>query len=475
MQHSIAPITVNLTNIKTSFDFAKCFLFVALAFYVSSFGSAAISFVSVFLAIFAFTGKTPMRAFVTVFLIYLLVAGNPFIITAKPFLLGMARYVSIAAIAFKSYLYFYNHPKRQKIFNQAKGALIPLGIFVFIAICTSVLANWYLHISLLKATQFFVFVSSLILFRLSIDRESGEKLYVWCLAILAFIILSSLFHYLVNPYSVYYVDEWEPGKFINTDLFCGIIYHPQSLGLVAVFTIAHSFKLLFDSKSFSVKLLIFILCGISFYFITLTQSRTSLFAVVFLITSTSFKNIFFNNIADRNIAKRRRKNTLNFLSGGIFICILGLALKGKVILGFITELLFKYSTYRVSFTDLFYSRMNNINNSWEAFLASPIFGEGFGVEKSAKFIESAGLFTAPSEKCFIPTAILHELGIIGAVAFIYFLVSITIWASRYKHGNFIFLMYTFILINFGEYIIFSIGGAGCLGWLILSSSLSESN
>jgi hypothetical protein len=117
--------------------------------------------------------------------------------------------------------------------------------------------------------------------------------------------------------------------------------------------------------------------------------------------------------------------------------------------------------------------MFNIQNSWEAFLASPIFGEGFGVEKSAKFVESAGLFTAPSEKCFIPTAILHELGIIGAAAFIYLLFSVTIWSWRYRYINFIFLLYAFILVNFGEYIFFSIGGAGCLGWLILTSSLSD--
>ena len=106
-------------------------------------------------------------------------------------------------------------------------------------------------------------------------------------------------------------------------------------------------------------------------------------------------------------------------------------------------------------------------------MKSPIFGEGFGVEKSAKFVESATMFTAPSEKCFIPTAILHELGIIGAIAFIYFLISITMWAIRKKYVNFVFLLYGFILINFGEYIFFSIGGAGCLGWLVVSSSLAN--
>ena len=244
---------MNLNNIKISSDFAKCFLFVVLVFYISTIGSAAISCVSVFLAAFAFTGKTPLRSFVTVFLIYLLVAGNPYIITSKPFLLGMARYISIAAVAFKSYTYFYNHPNRQKIFNRAKGMLIPLGIFMFIVICTSILANWYLHISLLKASQFFVFVSSLILFRLSIDKVMEEKLYMWCLTVLSFILLASLYQSIVSPYSVLYVDEWAPGKFINTGLFCGIIYHPQSFGLVCVFTIVVVEILTTDGINFSAR------------------------------------------------------------------------------------------------------------------------------------------------------------------------------------------------------------------------------
>ena len=136
-------------------------------------------------------------------------------------------------------------------------------------------------------------------------------------------------------------------------------------------------------------------------------------------------------------------------------------------------LVFKFSTYRLSFFDLFYSRIDFIQNSWEAFLRSPIYGEGFGVEKSAKFVQLATMFTAPSEKCFIPTAILHELGIIGAVAFIYFLISVTMWAARKQYINFIFLLYGFIFINFGEYIFFSIGGAGCLAWLTLGSSLAN--
>ena len=150
-----------LKNKAYLLDYFKYFVSTALIFYISSFGSAAISLVSVGLIIFAFSGRSPFRAYIAAFIIYLLVAGNPAFIGAKPFLLGLARYLSVAAIAFKSYSFFYTHPDRSSISNKVKGFYAPLLIFIIVALLASLLSNWYLHISLLKAAQFFIFVSSL--------------------------------------------------------------------------------------------------------------------------------------------------------------------------------------------------------------------------------------------------------------------------------------------------------------------------
>ena len=99
-------------------DYFKYLISIILIFYVSSFGTAGISLVSVGLIIYAFTGKTPLRAYISIFIVYLLVAGNPALIISKPITLALARYLSIAAIAFKSYSYFLNHPRREFIFNN---------------------------------------------------------------------------------------------------------------------------------------------------------------------------------------------------------------------------------------------------------------------------------------------------------------------------------------------------------------------
>lgn len=454
-------------------DYFKYLISIALIFYVSSFGYAGISLVSIGLIIYAFSGRTPLRSYIAIFIVYLLVAGNPAIIISKPIMLALARYLSIAAIAFKSYSYFLNHPRREFIFNNVKGFLIPLIVFMVVAILASFLSMWYVHISILKATQFFIFVSSLLLFTQSIDSRVSQKVYIFCLSVLSFIILASLWQSLVNPSVVYYIDEWSPGQFVNTGLFCGIIYHPQSFGLVCAFTVAHVLVKFFEIKSLLVKFAALFLIVTSIYFITLTQSRTALFALIFLVFCAFIRNLFFLKSVDIALRRRALKNATTALFSLGFFSLVALAVAGPVIIEFLEGLLFKFSTYRLSFIDLFYSRREFILNSWEAFLKSPIFGEGFGVEKSAKFVESATMFTAPSEKCFIPTAILHELGIIGAVAFIYFLISVTTWAIQKKHINFIFLLYGFILINFGEYIFFSIGGAGCLGWLSLGSTLAN--
>lgn len=454
-------------------DYFKYFISIALIFYVSSFGTAGISLVSIGLIIYAFTGKTPLRAYISIFTVYLLVAGNPALISSKPIMLALARYLSIGAIAFKSYSYFLNHPRREFIFNNVKGFLIPLTVFMVVAILASFLSMWYVHISILKAIQFYIFVSSILLFTQSIDSKLSQKVYIFCLSILSFIVLASLWQSLVNPSVVYYIDEWSPGKFVNTGLFCGIIYHPQSFGLVCAFTVAHVLVKYFEINSLLLKLSSLFLIVTSIYFITLTQSRTALFSLAFLASCAFLRNLFFLKSVHFFLRKRAFKNAITALSALFLIAIVGLAVSGPIILGFLEGLVFKFSTYRLSFFDLFYSRIDFIQNSWEAFLKSPIYGEGFGVEKSAKFVQSATMFTAPSEKCFIPTAILHELGIIGAVAFIYFLISVTMWATRKQYINFIFLLYGFIFINFGEYIFFSIGGAGCLAWLTLGSSLAN--
>ena len=454
-------------------DYFKYLVSIALIFSISSFGTAFISLVSVGLVFFAFSGKSPLRAYISVFIIYLLVAGNPAFIGSKPFLLGLARYLSIAAIAFKSYSFFFKHPKRNFIVNNVKGFYLPLVIFIMVALLASFLSNWYLHISLLKATQFFIFVSSLLLFTQSIDTRTSDKIYVWCLSMLSFIVLASFVQSLINPHSVSYIDEWSPGKFVNTGLFCGIIYHPQSFGVVCAFTVAHILVRFFQTKSLVLKIASLSLISLSVYLITLSQSRTALFALVFMVSCAFIRNLFFLNSIDLEVRKRSYKNAISALFSLGGLSIIALAVAGPLIFTYLEGLVFKFSIYRLSFIDLFYSRSEFILNSWDAFLKSPIFGEGFGVEKTAKFVQSATMFTAPSEKCFLPTAVLHELGVIGAIAFLYFIISATFWAVKKNHINFVFLLYGFILINFGEYIFFSIGGAGCLGWLVVSSSLAN--
>ena len=170
-------------------DYFKYLISITLIFYVSSLGTAGISLVSLGLIIYAFTGKTPLRAFISIFIVYLLVAGNTALIISKPIMLALARYLSIGAIAFKSYSYFLNHPRREFIFNNVKGFLIPLIVFMVVAILASFLSMWYVHISILKASQFFIFVSSLLLFTQSIDFRVSQKVYIFAYQ---FLVLSFL-------------------------------------------------------------------------------------------------------------------------------------------------------------------------------------------------------------------------------------------------------------------------------------------
>ena len=95
-----------------------------------------------------------------------------------------------------------------------------------------------------------------------------------------------------------------------------------------------------------------------------------------MVSCAFVRNLFFLKSIDITVRKRAYKNAISalFTLGGF--SVIALAVAGPMILSFLEGLVFKFSIYRLSFIDLFYSRSDFILNSWEAFLKSPIFGEG---------------------------------------------------------------------------------------------------
>jgi hypothetical protein len=113
-----------------------------------------------------------------------------------------------------------------------------------------------------------------------------------------------------------------------------------------------------------------------------------------------------------------------------------------------------------------------VEESWENFLSSPLTGINFGTSRDPYFVETATLLSAPTEKGFIITAVLEEIGLIGMAAFLGFLY-LMVW-RLWRDGNIIGLsvFVGFFILNFGEMTFFSLGGTGLFLWSMVGLAIA---
>ena len=126
------------------------------------------------------------------------------------------------------------------------------------------------------------------------------------------------------------------------------------------------------------------------------------------------------------------------------------------------------------------SRGAGITSEWRNFLARPLVGHGFGISPSPSFESTQILdpffglpLSAPSEKGFMPTAILEETGILGTLCLIPLLGSLIWLVSHRSDIATTWIFFTSILVNVGEMVFFSFGGIGLYTWLIMGWATSS--
>jgi hypothetical protein len=109
-------------------------------------------------------------------------------------------------------------------------------------------------------------------------------------------------------------------------------------------------------------------------------------------------------------------------------------------------------------------------NFWE----KPITGIGFGAPSDpirfARQLERGpyGIpLSASVEKGFMPTAVLEETGLIGAVLTIALLIFLFMPAVQHPDPTLFWVMATCLLLNLGEMVFFSVGGMGFFFWFVM--------
>jgi hypothetical protein len=110
-------------------------------------------------------------------------------------------------------------------------------------------------------------------------------------------------------------------------------------------------------------------------------------------------------------------------------------------------------------------------NFWE----NPLTGIGFGAPSDpvgfAQRIERGpyGIpVSASVEKGFMPTAVLEETGIVGALLTVVLLAFLFIPVLQHPDPTLFWVMTTCLFVNFGEMIFFSVGGMGFLLWFVMA-------
>ncbi len=252
----------------------------------------------------------------------------------------------------------------------------------------------------------------------------------------------------------------------------GLLNQPQALGIfMAPFAAwALTGVLLMKRRSTRLELWIGLLIGA---LIILSKARTAGFGAGAGVMVVMMSRV----IGGRRLgqAKLGKPVLIAVLACGVLAVLA--ATTGQVSKIF-TDYAYKGSAGKAqNLNEAFYeSRGGGALGEWNDFLQKPLLGNGFGVYPDGEF--PAGVtyidgipISAPIEKGFLPTAILQEGGLLGAVLLTLVIALLTRRAWRNTDLRWRAMFIACLAINAGECVFMSPGGIGMFDWLLLSLAM----
>lgn len=338
-----------------------------------------------------------------------------------------------------------------------RAPLITLFMFVTVCVLLALINEYYTEIAILKAVSFGFAASAMLI---AGDRLSTSKrsLDLWFVSICVYLLVMSAILSILG-FGMGTEGTRGAGRF-----FRGALNHSQSLGIVACMCVIYLLTL-YQFSLFPWKKPLLGLALAQGAMIVLTEARTGLLAMALGIFTLFWYSIKSKNVfASIQLQLNRRKllHYTGLIIMGVFLFNL---FSGGQLTAELKEFLLKHtSETELSFEALTFSRIGVIEQSWLIFRQRVWTGIGFGTATTNYFVQHASLFQAPTEKAFIPTALLEETGIIGSAFFwIFFFGMIRSFANKYNYPAAIG-MFTFLFVNFGEMMFFSLGGLGGFIW-----------
>lgn len=253
--------------------------------------------------------------------------------------------------------------------------------------------------------------------------------------------------------------------------FQGITNHPQTFGpvlapLTALFTGLYLFHPERQGRWIGVA------AALGWVGMYLSLSRTSMLAAVLgLMAAVGIGYLFKSSTWGQKIG-RALGNPAVLLAGIVMLALT--AVQWSTIQQQVDEFLFKDDETASVVSALQRSRSGLANESMANFWESPVVGIGFGApsdpERFDRQLERGPLgipISASVEKGFMPSAVLEETGIVGAVLVLVILGGL--FAPIVRHGDIVafWVLATALLVNLGEMIFFTMGGNGLYLWIVM--------
>lgn len=335
--------------------------------------------------------------------------------------------------------------------------LWPVTIFSVTVLFFAPLTSYMPLVSALKVVSFWMGVTtSLTMFFRT--RDMSEYWLSWFFTLILFMAIGSALIYATG------------GGYNRTAAgFQGVTSHPQTFGPVMAV-----------SSAFLIGLVIFY--GIQKWYVLLgallalggmylSAARTALLATILGFGMA----VFIGQIRGYSWWPRVRSALLHPATMLLYVGMIGITiLQWSSVQARITDFLIKDEVdTQTVVSALQSSRGYLMAVSMENFRSEPITGIGFGVPSDQEnVVIQTGFLGLPTgasvEKGFMPTAVLEETGIAGAilVSILIILLVRPVW----KSGNMLYLWVIFIclLVNLGEMVFFSIGGMGFFFWLMMA-------
>ena len=350
---------------------------------------------------------------------------------------------------------------------MGRGYVLLLFGFCAVVAMGSVINGYFVVVSLLKLLAFSAGVFAVLL-GADVVRVRRSDLTCWCVSLVVFCVLLGLVGLVTG---IGYGSE-ERVTGVTGVFFKGAFSHSQSLGAIGALMLVYLFTLYLFSP-YRYKWATAGLMLALAYQLFLTGSRTGMataligcgatLCLAYVTPATAHRRVRFYlsklQLAGMGMAGFALMMFVNFFTGN--------SLGQKI-----GEFLNKYNRAEgASVAGLFESRMPLIEQGYANYLTSPLTGIGFGTAYDAKFVEKATWYTAPTEKGFLPIAVLEETGLSGSAFFWAFVICFLIYLIRERNISGFGLFVTLLTANLGEMLFFSFGGAGGMCWFVVAAGL----